>query len=241
MIDFKKISDFILSFIFTKRCRYCNNLCNITDEICEKCADSIPSIDGEICFNCGIEKALCKKCEHKHFYESVCAPYYYEGAPKHSVIHLKYVATPRIVDSLSYDMVSCVKKHYENLDFDFCTYVPMHIDNVNERGFNQSKLLAERVSAELNIPCYELLIKDFKTSSQHRLPQIMRSGNVLGAISFNQASSVNIAGSRILLCDDIKTTGSTLDECAKVLLFEGCAEVRCVTACIGKKEKTESL
>ncbi len=240
MIDFKKIADFILSFIFTKRCRYCNNLCNITDEICEKCADNIQRIDGDVCYNCGIEKSLCKKCEYKHFYESVCAPYYYEGAPKLSVIHLKYTPTPRIIDSLSHDMTECIRKHYENLDFDFCTYVPMHSDDVEKRGFNQSKLLAEKISAELNIPCRELLVKDFKTSSQHKLPKIMRSGNILGTMRFNDKCGVNVDGSRILLCDDIKTTGATLDECTKTLLFEGCAEVRCVTACIGKKEKTEN-
>ena len=132
-------------------------------------------------------------------------------------------------------MVACVKKHYKALDFDACTYVPMHKDDEKKRGYNQAQLMAQIIADELSIPCLTLLNKDFKTSSQHSLPQMMRSGNLLGTISFKEVSDFNIEGTRILLCDDIKTTGATLDECTKTLLFQGCAEVRCITACVGKK------
>lgn len=236
MIDFRRIKDFILSVIFTKRCRYCNGICNITDEICEKCADSLYAIEGEICYNCGCEKLLCDGRERKHFYESICAPYYYDGAPKVAVLHLKYHPTERVLSALSVDMAGCVRKHYKELDFDMCTYVPMHIDDEKARGYNQAKIMAEKIAEELNIPCYPLLQKDYKTKSQHNLPRQLRSGNLLGAISFNKECGVSIENARILLCDDIKTTGATLDECTKTLLFKNCAEVRCVTVCIGKRK-----
>ncbi len=235
-MNFKKTKDYILSFIFTKRCRFCNRICNITDEICENCLEDIHSVEGEICFNCGISKDLCRKNERKHFYESVCAPYYYEGAAKLSVIHLKYQNTDRILQTLARDMIKTVKKHYGSLDFDACTYVPMHPEDEKKRGYNQAKLIAEIIAADMGVPCYCLLNKDYKTKSQHILPQMMRSGNLLGSISFNTACPINIENTRILLCDDIKTTGATLDECTKTLLFEGCAEVRCITACVSGKK-----
>ena len=239
MIDIKRIKDFLLSFIFTKRCRYCNSLCDITNQVCDSCADNLALVEGEICYNCGLEKTLCDKKERKHFYESVCAPYYYDGAPKLAVIHLKHRNTDRILSSLSEDMAECVKKHYKGLDFDACTFVPMHTDDEKKRGYNQAQLMAEKLSEILDIPCYPLLKKDFKTQSQHKLPQMMRSGNLLGTISYNANCNFNAKNTRILLCDDIKTTGATLDECAKTLLFQGCAEVRCITACVGKRNKKQ--
>lgn len=119
----------------------------------------------------------------------------------------------------------------------------MHPEDEKKRGFNQSRLLAEYIATELNVPCLALLKKDFKTKSQHQLPMMLRSGNILGTMSFNKDCNINVSDMRILLVDDIKTTGATLDECTKVLLFENCAEVRCITACVRKtqeKEKTES-
>ena len=231
-MDIKKLKEYILSFIFTKRCRFCNKVCDIREEICADCCEDIHTIDGEICFNCGCSKLACDKSEKKHFYESVCAPYYYEGAPKKSVLTLKHSDFSAIVGGLAHDMVQCVHKRYEGLYFDCCAFVPMHKDDEEERGYNQAQLLAEKIAEELNIPCYNLLKKDYKTNNQHALPSIMRTGNLLGAISYNEEESANIDNMRILLCDDIKTTGCTLDECTKTLLFKGCAEVRCVTACI---------
>ncbi len=235
MINFKRIKEYILSFIFTKRCRFCNQVCDIRNEICDSCCEEIKTIDGEICFNCGCSKLICNSDEKKHFYESVCAPYYYEGAAKKSVLELKYNDYSSIVDGLSYDMVQSIYKHYKDLDFDCCTFVPMHKDDIKKRGYNQSQLLAQKIAQSIGIPCYELLKKDYKTKTQHSLPEIMRSGNLLGAISYNSDENINIDGMRILLCDDVKTTGCTLDECTKALLFEGCAEVRCITACIRHK------
>lgn len=239
-MNFKKINEIILSFLFTKRCRYCNKVCDIRDEICSECADSIYTIEGEICYNCGCSKLVCNKKERKHFYKSICAPFYYDGAPKKAIIHNKYKSIPSVIEGLSEDMLICFKKHYSLLSFDCCTYVPMHPEDEKNRGFNQSQLLAEHIAKQLNIPCYTLLKKDFRTKSQHKLPMTLRSGNVLGAMSFNKECNVSISDMRILLVDDIKTTGATLDECTKVLLFENCAEVRCITACVRKHSEKEN-
>ena len=238
-MNFKNFKDIVLSFIFTKRCRFCTNICNVTDDICPHCKEDMHTIDGDICFNCGFSKLLCNSTEKKHFYESICAPYYYEGSPKKGVILLKHLENSATVEGLANDMVQCIKNRYSELDFDCCAFVPMHKDDEKRRGFNQSELLAKKIAEALEIPCYNLLQKDYRTKSQHSLPHMMRSGNLLGVFSFNKTVNVNIENMRILLCDDIKTTGSTLDECTKTLLFENCAEVRCVTACISYKQQKE--
>lgn len=231
-MNFKAIKNTFLSFIFTKRCGFCNNVCDLRDEVCESCSEDIHIIDGKVCYNCGLSKVFCNGKEKKHYFESLCAPYYYEGAPKKAVIFLKSKPSETILNKLTDDMCACVKKHYTNLDFDCITYVPMHKADQKKRGYNQAQLLCEKLSEKLDVPCYPLLKKDFRTQSQHFSPQLKRSGNLLGAISFNNDCNIDIQNMRILLCDDIKTTGATLDECTKTLLFESCAEVRCITACI---------
>lgn len=236
----KRIYDLALSFIFTKRCKYCNTVCDIRYDICPQCADSICETEGEICYNCGCSKELCTGKEKKHFYKSICAPFYYEGASQKAVLNLKKHNTPVIVQSLCADMLACFGKHYGELDFDCCTFVPIHRSDERAKRFNHSEQLALALAKELQIPCYPLLQKDFKTKTQHGLPQMLRSGNLLGAISFKENCSVDVTDMRILLIDDIKTTGATLDECTKTLLFEGCAEVRCLTACITPTRQFEN-
>ncbi len=234
MISLKQIYDFILDFVFTKRCRFCHAVCSITDDVCESCVDDISKISGDICFKCGCDKTICSCNRKAHFYESVCAPYYYEGAPRKAVIALKHKNTPQIAEALSEDMVSCIKERYSELSFDACTFVPMHKKDEKKRGYNQAHILAEKIAESLDIPCFSLINKDYETQSQHILSEALRRGNLSGALSFNDLCEQDITDMRILLCDDIKTTGATLDECAKILLFAGAAEVRCVSACITK-------
>ncbi len=236
-MTFRNTIDFLASCIFTKRCRFCNRVCDVRDEICSRCADDIHRIEGEICNNCGCNKTLFNHKERKHFFESICAPYYYEGAPQKAVIHLKHKINPNILTRLAEDMSECVKERYKELEFDYITYVPMHQSDIKQRGYNQAQALAEEISKNLSIPCYPLINKDYSTKSQHILRGVYRTGNLMGALSFNKKAGIDVSDTRILIVDDIKTTGATLDECAKALLYEGCAEVRCVTACIGTKNK----
>lgn len=235
-----KIKDFLLSLIFTKRCRFCRRVCDIRVDICENCINSIDTIEDVICTKCGLGKDFCNCNGKTRFYSSVCAPFYYSGAPKKAVIALKYEDNPRLINGLAHDMADCFHKHYENYDFDCIAYVPIYKKDRKRRGFNQAQLLAEALSDILQIPAYNLLDKIFDTPPQHTLPEMKRSGNLLGAIDFNENCGVDIENMRILLCDDIKTTGSTLDECAKTLLINGCAEVRCLTVCITKQQEKNS-
>lgn len=231
------IKELILSFLFTKRCRFCQNVCDIRNEICDNCTENLPEIKEKICFKCGIEASLCECKGKARFFSSVCAPYYYEGGPKRATIILKYQPIQQILQGLSADMAHCVRERYKDYAFDCIAYVPIYEKDMEKRGFNQAELLAKGLSENLNIPVYNLLLKTFETEPQHALPEMRRSGNLLGAIEFNEASGININDMRILLCDDIKTTGSTLDECAKTLLINGCAEVRCIAACIRKPKE----
>lgn len=229
--------DFILSLFFTKRCKFCEKVIDYRENICKECEENLPAIEGEVCGKCGCEKTSCGCGKKSAYYTSVYAPYYYSGAPREAIKRLKFHNGKHLVDKLTDDMVDCFNERYKDLEFDFCTFVPAHKSTVRKRGYNQAELLCKSFAEKTKIPFLNLLQKDFKTSEQHTLNESARKGNLLGAFSLNPKMKESIRDTRILLCDDIKTTGSTLDECAKTLLIGGAAEVRCITLCVTKNNK----
>lgn len=223
----------ILNLLFTRRCKICGDVCDVRRDLCPQCEKSPSRIEGDICSKCGLSKPDCV-CKAPPFYMSVCAPFYYKDGPKRAITLLKFKNDRGVAENLGKEMAQCVKARYAGYDFDCCTFTPSHKKDIKARGYNQAQRLAEVVSRELNIPCYDLINKDFLTQSQRTLPGHLRTGNLAGAFSYKQSKDIDITDMRILLCDDLKTTGATLNESTKILLWNGAAEVRCITACIKK-------
>ena len=119
---------------------------------------------------------------------------------------------------------------------DLVTWVPVSTLRKFRRGYDQSKLLAQALGKELSLPVFRVLKKVRHTPPQSTLghaPQ--RRANVLGAYRITDPSKV--AGKRILLLDDVVTTGATASECAKVLLTAGAKEVLLATVAVAKHDK----
>ena len=119
---------------------------------------------------------------------------------------------------------------YPLVKADTVTYVPMTERAQKKRGYNQSRLLALEISKRLLVPFDTLLVKQCDTKRQHDLTAEERTTNLVGA--FGVADGADITGKTVILCDDIKTTGSTLAECVKVLKSCGAKEVYCLCAAI---------
>ena len=119
----------------------------------------------------------------------------------------------------------------DNMEADIIVYVPMTEAEEKKRGFNQSELLAEEVGKRLNIAVLPALIKIKETKAQKELGGKERAQNLEGAFAcvFEQVNN-----RKILLIDDIFTTGATANECAKVLLKAKAREVNVLTAAVAK-------
>ena len=111
--------------------------------------------------------------------------------------------------------------------------MPSAKEDLKSRGYNQAELLAKDFSEITGITYEDVLVKAFRTETQHSLSSAERSGNLAGAIELKD--DVDLMNKRVLLIDDIKTTGATLNECAKMLLIGGAAEVFCLTVAITNK------
>lgn len=220
----------LISCFFPQRCKYCCKVIDLRKEICLKCENNLQRISGEICYKCGVEKELCICRSKSNFYKSVIAPFYYDGAIHYTIWQLKFRGRRELSKVIAEDMAKCFFEHYSEYSFDYCTFVPSHISSLKERGYNHAELIANDLSGIIDVECVDLLEKLYKTKPQHLLTEIERTGNLTGV--FAVKSDVDIHNKRILLCDDIKTTGSTLNECAKTLLIGGAAEVLCITGAI---------
>lgn len=122
-------------------------------------------------------------------------------------------------------------------DTDIISYIPMSRRSLFKRGYNQSRLIAEKIAEASGKPCIGLLVKYRKTKSQHSLKSINRSGNLLGAYEPDKRYLDEIKGKTILLIDDVSTTGNTFNEAGKTLLIFGAESIYAASCTV--KEKTK--
>lgn len=233
----KSIKDTLLWMAFTNRCYYCNKVIGENDFLCEDCRENLPVIGQEKCKYCGAEKSRCNCKKHKMGYDGISAPFYYEKSIQESIKLLKFSGKEFMAEHLSKDMAESVKEDLKDIDFDFICYVPFSKLNKLTRKYNQSELLAKHLSKELQIPLNSVLVKLFENENQRNLNMMERIGNVFGV--YDVKENADVKDKIILLVDDVKTTGATLDNCAWILKIRGAKSVYCTTVAISSFKKAE--
>lgn len=183
------------------------------------------------------DKLMCDSCKDKVIYEeplksvlenSFCvSPFPYQGIYRDAILNLKFKKRQRNAYCLSLYIVQAVRQCYENEHIDFITSVPLSKRQMRKRGFNHAEALARSVSEISGIPYRESLVKIRDNKVQHTLNRIERAKNVKGVYKI---ADTKITGNKILLVDDIVTTGCTLAECCKVLK-KSKNKVICCTFC----------
>ncbi|HZK22286.1 MAG TPA: ComF family protein [Oscillospiraceae bacterium] len=229
------IKEGVLSLFFPKRCEFCDNVIDFRLCECKKCSDSVDKITGEVCLLCGFIKKDCVCLNHKHYYKAVAAPFYYEGAAGKAIRRLKHKHDEKAVKMFAKEMERIFDENFSNLVYDLITSVPLSKKSYNSRGYNQAELLAREFAKGVKLPYKETLVKTYETKPQHTLSKTERTGNLIGI--FEPFIGNIQKGKRIILVDDVKTTGATLNECAKTLLIAGADEVICICAAITKNKR----
>lgn len=220
---------------FPNRCAYCGEVIAYDELMCDKCQDSLPRIVGEICQKCGRGKEECNCKKAQRYYKRVVAPFYFTGNVRKGVHSFKFRRCPDNAVAYCSEMTETVLKHYSDVDFDFITSVPLTKRKLEERGYNQCELLAKGVSEFIGIEYRnDILIKCYETGNQHGLTHFMRKGNLTGVFDVTDPGFVK--DKTILLCDDICTTGETLNECAKMLWLYDAKEIYCISLALTNKK-----
>lgn len=144
------------------------------------------------------------------------AIYDYSGAAKQAVHRLKYEGESALIEWMAVEIAKEVRRlGWQDQVF---VPVPIHRTRRSERAFNQAEALCEALQA----PVERLLVRTRKTVPQAALDKALRSENIRGAFGANG----DVGGREIVIVDDVCTTGSTVSECAKVLLRAGAKSVR---------------
>lgn len=215
-----KLYHFLMELLFPPKCVLCRKLLKSGEiDLCRECRADAPEYAG-------------KKINIR-FLDSFAAVWYYEGNVRRSLLRFKFYNARSY--GVSYGRILAMRLQREYPDgFDMLTWVPVSRLRKLRRGYDQVELLAKAVGRELGLSPVPTLKKIRNNRPQSRLKDpASRRANVLGAYRLLEGAAVK--GQRVLLLDDILTTGATAGECARVLLSAGAKEVHCAAVAAARK------
>ena len=219
----------VMDLIYPPHCAICREAGE--SYLCPKCLEKITLITPPVCRKCGTpcEAYICEQCrEREYYFECARSAGIFDGVLRDAIHQLKYRNHMVLADPLGDILANCFPDTGFIKTVDIIVPVPIHITRMLDRGFNQSEEIARRLAMRIGIPIEARALYKFrKTKHQVELPFDLRVSNVHGSFRVKRADG--ILGKRVLLIDDVYTTGSTLNEAARVLLDAGATAVRVYT------------
>jgi ComF family protein len=227
-----------LDFVFPPRCHVCREFIPDAGElhICPACCQRMPMIATPLCVVCGMpflgagDNHVCGRCITTHpRFDAARAALAYEGAGRDLIHAFKYRNKTHLRRPLGLLMLQQLSGFMPAGSHDLIMPVPLHRRKISSRGFNQALLLGEILARRLATPLDRHSLRRIRwTEPQVALSADDRRANVKGAFAVHSPHMVD--GRRVLLVDDVYTTGCTVDECARTLKAAGAARVTVVTA-----------
>lgn len=224
------IKDKLKRIFFPKECPACGAIVPIEEEYCNCIGKEYHLVPKSFCEHCGaqIENCSCKADEFT--LPHITAPFYYSSLARMRLLEFKFQSSKGESEFFGEKMAECFSVTFPEIEPDFVTFVPMTKDEREKRGFNQSALLAFEVAKRLFVPCRGVLYKNKSSQAQHTLSKEQRMKNLAGA--FSVPNEDDVKGKTVILCDDIKTTGTTLKRCCDALFESGAKDVFCLCAAV---------
>jgi len=231
----KLIRDSILNMIFPRNisCAACDIDLDLNKvyryRLCDTCLEGLGWIKGPTCKSCGgplvqmTETGVCYNCDKTVSYLENCeACFDYSGIGKDLIMDLKYNRQTYLGQVLAEMMKDVITATYSS-DIDLIVSVPLHRSRLRQRGFNQMDLIGGPLSEMVGIPYSDkALVRNRKTP---RLKGLNRQDRKVVMEGLFSAQKSYVRGKRILLIDDIYTTGATMNACAKALFESGALNV----------------
>ncbi len=220
-----KVKKFLLDIILPNTCPICNDFIGYDEYICEKCLSNLPLVEENICNRCKRKECICTDL----FYDNCISFVYYEDSVKDGLLSFKLKGLFNFAEYFAQKAVEMLKENGILDEIDLITNVPMTAQKEYERGYDQAFEFAKMISMFSGLPLDGMvLVKEKGNVVQHELSSKERKEKAYEAFELN-IHPKHIKGKTILLCDDVVTTGSTLDACAKLLKEAGVKKVYCVT------------
>lgn len=201
--------DYVEGLGRAKFCPSCRSkLSPVGETVCQKCGK--PIADGECC-------EWCRKFPRG--FSQASAPYRYEGLARELILHLKYENHPELARAMAGEMAHFFEEGKKEKTIDCLIPVPIHRTRYRERGYNQAGLIARALGRRWEIPVVEdWLIRTQATRALKELTASDRKQSLRYAFSLEERFEPTKVPKRILLIDDVLTTGATAESCSKVFL-----------------------
>ena len=212
------IGNRLLDLLFPPKCPFCGRVVEHSGTVCETCTAHLPCTD-----EAGVLRMLPGEVP-------CAAPFWYEGCVRDGLLRLKFQRAASAAESIGAWMAQCAAEQFSGA-FDCVTWVPVSRKRLRQRGYDQARLLAEAMCRIWQVSAESLLEKTVENGVQSRQKTADDRWKNVQHVYRAKPSAQN---RRILLVDDICTTGATLTACAQVLREAGAASVVCVTAAVGR-------
>ena len=207
--------------------------------LCSDCQEAIKPVSKPRCETCSqpffgmMDQFVCVNCRGRAFhFECAVAVMQSRGVLRELIHRLKYGGELWLAQPLGdFLELGLSDERLEDEEFDAIVPVPLHSLRQREREFNQSEILCQELAGRKGLPVLDVLKRVRYTVTQTHFDRRRRMQNLQDAFTMRQ--NADVQGKHLLLVDDVLTTGSTLDECARVLLEAGAESVRALTVARG--------
>jgi ComF family protein len=230
-------SDAVVSVFFPAGCRICDKLLlhSIRVPICEECLDSFAAPAEKKCEVCGQalgwltpregEPRVCRVCQQKTYaFEQARSYGIYDGPLVKAILLLKWERMEPLGAWFAERLAETILHEGDSFAADVVVPVPLHRDREKQRGYNQAGLISKPLARKLGLPHKSVLLMRTRPRPDKQVLSLEdRWASVRGAFATRPGSQVD--SKRVLLVDDVLTTGATLDACARALLNSGAKSV----------------
>ncbi|HSV94407.1 MAG TPA: ComF family protein [Spirochaetia bacterium] len=209
---------YLIDFLFPKKCVGCDVY---GKDLCNKCFRELSIADDQICPECGEESAMGwthPRCKKELGMDGLIVIYDYQDE-----------VSKKVIDGIKFDFnKNLIKDLLKNFrfetgeKFDYLVPVPLHFYRENWRGFNQAEETALVVGKRMKIRVFDVLVRKRRTKQQSLiLDRKEREKNVKGAFEVSRENNKALKGKKVLLVDDVFTSGADMRECTKILKKAG--------------------
>ncbi|MEO0137515.1 MAG: ComF family protein [candidate division WOR-3 bacterium] len=223
---------FFIDFLFPGNCIVCKKEIG-KGLICNDCLNLVEEPNSPLCRCCGRpvdDKHYCGYCREDRILDHGRAFTLYLPPVDTMIHHFKYRHKTKIAEFFGMGMAYLLKNDFYLCHADLLVPVPLFWWKKLHRSYNQAELLARIISQQTSIPLMDALVRIRPTRTQTRLDPKGRRRNVAGA--FRIKKGLTVAEKKVILIDDVMTTGATIKECARILKTAGAKEIYSLVAAI---------